>query len=101
MSTLLTEKYNDINNSKLISILSKIEKNPIFLDDEIRLLSEEEVLTLNKQLEIGNEYIILIDCFDNNYLCYSKLENEFKIYNIDDNIFYDSKNIEKIINTLI
>lgn len=98
MSKILIEKYNDINNSKLISILSKIEENPIFLDDEIRLLSEKEVLTLNEQLEVGIEYIILVDCSDNNYLCYSNLDNEFKMYNVDDNIFYDSKNIEKIIN---
>lgn len=98
MSKVLLEKYNNINNNKLISILNKVEENPIFLDNYVKLLSEEEILTLNKELEIGIDYIVIVDCLDNNFLCYSISNDEFKMFNVDDNIFYDSKNIEKVLN---
>ena len=87
MSKVLLEKYNNINNNKLISILNKVEENPIFLDNYVKLLSEEEILTLNKELEIGIDYIVIVDCLDNNFIWYSISNDEFKMFNVDDNIF--------------
>lgn len=48
-----------------------------------------------------NNIIILIDCYDNNYLVFDLLDNCFKMYNIDDNLIYNSKLIETILNDIV
>ena len=101
MSKLLLEKYKKVKNEELNKILSKIKKEPVFLGEK-RLLSEEEVINFKNELGIDdNNIIILLDCYDNNYLVFDMIDNCFKIYNIDDNLIYNSKFIETILKDII
>ncbi len=94
MSKILLEKYKDINNKNLLELLEKVNREPIFLEDNQRLLSEDEILNYNAELEIVIKNIIpLIDFYDNNFLVYDELEKKFKMFNIVDELFYENLKI--------
>lgn len=101
MSKLLLNKYQNVHNKKLLELLKKIEIEPIFYGEQ-RLLSESEVINYKKELGIMKENIIpLIDCLDNEFLVFDLLKKEFKMYNMDDDIIYNSKTIEPILKKCI
>ena len=94
MSKILLEKYKDINNKILLDLLEKVNRERIFLEDNQRLLSEDEILNYNAELEIVIKNIIpLIEFYDNNFLVYDELEKKFKMFNIVDELFYENLKI--------
>lgn len=101
MSKLLLEKYKEIQNQKLNKILEKIETKPIFLEEK-RLLSENEVINYKEELKIEVEnIIILIDCYNNEFLMFDMSNNCFKMYNFDDDFIYKTKSIKLILKEFI
>ena len=94
MSKILLEKYKNINNKKLLELLEKVNKESKFLEDNQRLLSEDEILNYNDELKIAIQNIIpLIDFCDNDFLVYEELEKKFKMFNIIDELFYENLKI--------
>ena len=69
---------------------------------EKRILSVDEILDTNNDLQVdfvSLQLIPLIDCFDNDYICYD-LENEsWTMFNIVEEIkFKQTKNLVDLIN---
>ncbi len=101
MSKILLKKYKNIDNQELLSILEKVCDEPCFLNEK-RLLSELEILNYKEIIGIHkNDLIPLIDCYNNEFLIYDLIRGEFKMYSIDDDIIYDSKFIEDMINNIL
>lgn len=79
-----------INNQQLRKILLFVKDEPLFLDDEKRLLSKEEIVNYEKELETKIVDIIpLIDCYDNQYLIYIISENVFAFLDISEDLIYN------------
>jgi len=101
MSKLLLEKYKKIENQKLNRILEKIKTEPIFLEEK-RLLSESEVINAKEELNIETDnVIVLVDCYNNEFLIFDISDNSFKMYSVDDNLIYHPKSIDSILKELI
>jgi len=76
---------NAIDNDDLKQMIKWIKDEPIFFDEEKRLLSKSEILNYKEELTINIECIPLIDLFDNNYVIYNIEDKEFQIFDISDN----------------
>ena len=88
-------KYENIDNSELKKILMFVKDEPIFFDDEKRLLSKQEILNYKVELQTNLDIVPLIDLYDNNYLIYNIAENQFQLLDISDDTIW--KNVSSII----
>lgn len=95
-------ELKNINNNELQEILKYVEDEPVFFYDEMRLLSKEEIINYKKELNIEMDNIIpLIDLYDNNFLIYNINENVFEKLNIvDKTIFGKINSIEEYLKLL-
>lgn len=88
----------EINNKELKTILNYVDNDSIFFNDDMRLLSKDEIENFEEQCDckIG-KYIPLIDVYDNNFIVYDLDNDNFLLYNIVDEISFnknfDIKNI--------
>lgn len=90
---------NNLNNSELLEIINYISNKPKFINDELRLLSYDEVLNYNEELLIEIKNIIpLIDLYDNNFIIFNISENKFQIIDIStEEIYSNLDSIKKYI----
>ena len=87
------EKFVNIANNELQEILKYVGDEPLFFYDEMRLLSKDEILNYQEELNIKMDNIIpLIDLYDNNFLIYNINENVFEKMNIVDETIFDKTN---------
>ena len=96
-------KFESINNNELQEILKYVGDEPVFFcNGEMRLLSKEEIINYKKELNIEMDNIIpLIDLYDNDFLIYNINENVFEKLNIvDGTIFGKINTIEKYLKSL-
>ena len=95
-------KYSSINNKELQEILKYVKEEPVFLSNEMRLLSKEEILNYKEELSVEMDNIIpLIDLYDNNFLIYNITEDVFEKINIvDETVFGKTNTIENYLNLL-
>lgn len=98
----MNNKFASMENQELQEILKYVGTEPIFFYDEMRLLSEEEIINYKEELGIKIDNIIpLIDLYDNDFLIYNTNENVFEKLNITDETFFDKTNtIEKYLELL-
>ena len=89
------DRYKEIENLELKTILAFVKDEPIFFDDEKRLLSKHEILNYKVELKMDLDIIPLIDLYDNNYLIYNIQENKFQLFDISEEIIW--KNVRSII----
>lgn len=96
------EKFVNIANNELQEILKYVGDEPLFFYDEMRLLSKDEILNYQEELNIKMDNIIpLIDLYDNNFLIYNINENVFEKLNIvDETIFGKTNTIENYLKLL-
>lgn len=96
------DKYSSINNKELQEILKYVKEEPVFLSNEMRLLSKEEILNYKEELSVEMDNIIpLIDLYDNNFLIYNITEDVFEKLNIvDETVFGKTNTIENYLNLL-
>lgn len=79
---------------KCPEILKKIisnAKEPVFLDDEIRILSLLEILNASRDLHVQFIKLGMIpfaDCYDNDFIVYCR-DGKWAYFNITDEIKYD------------
>ncbi len=97
----MKELFN-IENEELQEILKYVGDEPLFLNDEMRLLSKDEINNYKMELGIDIDNIVpLIDLFDNNFLIYNKVKNTFEKLNIVDETIYErEETIEKYLKLL-
>lgn len=89
----ITRKYHCDLPTIIKKMLSSNEKT-MFLSDERRILSYEEVLHAKEQLHVDfNSYEILplIDCYDNNFIVYNHKNDEWNMFDIIDECIFDTK----------
>ena len=92
---------NNINNEELLKLIKYIKEEPVFISDNIRLLSIEEILNYKEELKIDKLIIPLIDLYDNNFLVFDIEKKEFQMLDISDEQFWKKVNsIEKYLNML-
>lgn len=97
----IKEKFDIEINDELKEILSFVKEEPIFFDEEKRLLSSEEILNGKEELQLTKDIIPIIDLYDNEYLGYDILNKEFVKFDIsDDYIFEKLKSIQVYIDML-
>ena len=93
--------YKNLLNDELQEILMYVKDEPLFFDDEKRLLSKDEIINYKDELLIDINIIPLIDFFDNNYLIYNIDNNKFQMMDIFDNtIWKDIESIKNYINEI-
>lgn len=90
----MIEKYLQIANEELKEILSCVQDEPVFFEDEetsYRLVSKDEIENYPKHLGIQTKNIIpLIDLSDNNFLIYDIKSNAFQKMDISNDFIYNS-----------
>ncbi len=87
------DKFKNIDNTELQEILKYVKDEPIFFYDEMRLLSEDEIVNYKEELNIEMDNIIpLIDLYDNDFLIYNINENVFEKLNIEEEITFGKIN---------
>ena len=92
---------NNINNEELLKLIKYIKEEPVFISDNIRLLSIEEILNYKEELKIDKLIIPLIDLYDNNFLVFDIEKKEFQMLDISDEQFWKKVNsIENYISML-
>lgn len=90
-----------IDNFELNKILSFVKDEPIFFDENKRLLSKSEIIEYKNELNISKEDIIpLIDLCDNNFVIYDIKKNGFIIMDISDDFIRHIDSIKNYINLL-
>ncbi len=77
-------KENSITNEELLKLIKYVKDEPIFLLNNIRLLSMDEILDYKEELKIDKSIIPLIDLCDNNFLVFDIENKEFQILDISD-----------------
>lgn len=93
------EKKYECKLPNLIKKLISISKNPTFVEGEKRILSFEEILYASEDLHVDffkYSLLPLIDCFDNDFLCYNMKENVYCYLNITDFTIFNKKKYLKI-----
>jgi len=73
---------NDINNAELIEVINFVKEETIFVEENIRLLSKDEIINYKKELNTEKELIPIIDLYDNNYLVFNLENGKFQILDI-------------------
>lgn len=73
---------NHINNAELLEIINFIKEEPIFITENVRLLSKDEIINYKKELNTEKEIIPIIDLYDNNYLVFNIEIGNFQILDI-------------------
>lgn len=90
-----------INNDELNTVMSYVNKEPIFFGEK-KLLSIDEINDYKKELLIDIECIPLIDLFDNNFIIYDLSKNKFQMYDIsEDTVVKENISIKKYIDELM
>lgn len=85
----MNNKFSYIKNEEVQKILKYVKNEPIFFGDNMRLLSEEEIINYKRELGLEIDNILpLIDLNDNNFLIYKLDENTFEKLNIVDGTFF-------------
>lgn len=81
-------------------ILSSAEE-PIFIEFEMRIMSQYEIMYASKLMDydfISNKLIPIIDCYDNDYVVFDYGKNEWVMFNnTDECIFKRGKKIVDVI----
>lgn len=83
--------------SKLPLIIQQIisySNNPVFLDEDKKVLSYKEILKASEELHVDfNKYrlIPLIDCYDNDFISYNFEKKEYCIFNVNDYCIFKNK----------
>lgn len=88
MINRIEEKFQITTDGELKELLSLCEKEPLFFDDEKRLLSIEEIIQAQEELQIQDNIIAIIDLYDNVFVVYDILKKEFMKYDIAHNEAY-------------
>jgi hypothetical protein len=88
---MFNKKYE---NEELNTILTLVQKDPIFFDNEKRLLSQDEILNYKEELKTNLDIIPLVDLYDNNYLVYNLTSNKYQLLDISQDLLW--KDIESI-----
>lgn len=98
----MEDKFLNIHNNELQEILGFVGDEPIFFNDEMRLLTREEILNYKDEFNIEKDDIIpLIDLFDNDFLIYDIKEEIFSMMNIvDESMFSKMNTIEEYLELL-
>lgn len=89
----ITMKYH-CNLPVMIKKILSSNKKTLFLSEERRILSYEEVLNASDQLHVDfslYSIIPLVDCYDNNFIVYNYKNNEWSMFNIIDECIFDTK----------
>lgn len=98
-------KLNDLiklnENYDLKELLQIVQEEPIFFDDNKRLLSKGEIENYKKELNVNIEMIPLIDLGDNIFIVFDNTEKKFRKCDVSEesiygNIFTVEKYIEQI-----
>ena len=96
----ITEKYSD----QLPDIVKKIvsySDSGIFLDDEIRILSYEEILNAEKDLHVPFKDLCILplaDCEDNDFIVFDYKNSLWAKFNIvDKTIFKKRQTLEELL----
>lgn len=95
----IIEKIIKVNDNKeLHTVLNYVVDEPIFFDDEKRLLSKDEITNYKEELLINADIVPLIDLGDNSFIVYNPNKKIFQMYDISQDIaFKDLSSIEKYI----
>ena len=80
--------YNNITNEELLKLVKYVKNEPIFISDNVRLLSMDEILNYKEELKIDKSIIPLIDLCDNNFLAFDIVNKEFQMLDISDEQFW-------------
>lgn len=96
---VVKERYPSLNLSseELKYLLSAMKDEPIFFDDEefYRLLSIQELLDAEEDMNVGFEKIAiipLIDCGDNDFVSFDSISSKWCKYNIAEEFEFSVKN---------
>ena len=85
--------YGVLNNEMVKKILSNAEET-IFLDDDARSLEFSEIKDADKELHVGfsqKHFLPLFDCFENNFIIYDISQNNWAMFNINDEVLFTEK----------
>lgn len=97
-------KINKIYQAELTEIIKKIisnNKEPVFFDDDWRVLSFDEIIDAQHDLHIDFKergIIPLIDCGENDFIVYhfrDKIWSKFNI--VDEIVFKKKKSLEELL----
>lgn len=86
---------------EIILKIASSAKEPVFLDDDSRVLSYDEIVDAEKDLHISFKdkgIIPLVDCGENDFIVYhftDKIWSKFNI--IDETIFKKKKSLEELL----
>lgn len=91
--------YN--SNIELKTILSLVSDMPVFYEQNKKLLSVDEIINYKENLNITDELIPLIYLSDNDFVVYDINTNNFALYNIVDDLFFENlRSINDYINSI-
>ena len=96
IESLYTKDLTEI----ILKMISNADE-PIFLDDDSRILSYSEIVDAEKDLHVKFKekgIIPLVDCGDNDFIVYQFNNRKFSKFNIvDETIFKEKQSIEEIL----
>ncbi len=93
--TIINDTYKCTLPIEIQKIITNNEKS-IFLDNECRILSFQEIVDANSDLHVDfikQMLLPIADCYDNDFLVYDYKNNVWCMYNIIDELIFD-KNID-------
>ena len=85
--------YGVLSNEVVKEILSNAEET-IFLDDDIRSLEFSEIKDADKELHVDfsqRHFLPLFDCYENNFIIYNIPQNNWAMFNINDEVLFMEK----------
>ena len=94
----IISRIDSLYSHNLPDIIYKIISNgneSIFLDDDIRMLSYEEIKDATHDLHVdfkAKGLIPIADCGENNFIVYSFIEKTWSKFNIVDEVLFKKKN---------
>ena len=96
--TEMIEKVSDIYSGDFPDIVKKLisnAKEPVFLDNDYRIFSFDEILDAETDLHVSfsdKGILPLVDCGDNDFIVYQYMEMLWSKFNITDEIVFSKKN---------
>lgn len=95
-------RFEYIRNNELQEILKYVGSDPVFIGEEMRLLSDGEIVNYKEELNLETDNIIpLIDLYDNIFLVYNIGEDVFEKLSIsDETTFGKTKTIKNYLKLL-
>lgn len=99
--TLIEDLYETKLPELVQKIVSNIDGNPIFLNDEIRILSITEIINAESDLHVDFKkkgIIPLFDCGNNDFITYHFKDKIWSKFNIIDEVSFKKKsNINELL----